>query len=1726
MAASRARQANEWPAPTETYPWKAMPDATASPYATGGGGVTFERRVAATYLALMLTGEGAPELGEGCQVSAVGFQQAPQVAVDDLMIQASRATDGTPVLELALGVRRAPKIMASDEDTQNLVTAFVRAVLATPADRVERRFALSVAGPQTHARQLGQLASEAAKQMDPPSFFALLRTPKKFRKGLVDRLGHFEKLVASALATLGVSKVDQALVERRTWELLSRLVVLMPRLEDPDTSEWAGTVNRLVTIARGKDLQGARHLADRLEALAAQFSPAAATVDLTLLRREVHTLLELPQWRHSKGWDLVEHLQAQAFAAVRSDIGLADSAGALHLDRTTEGQAVIAAIRSATGTVVHGVSGVGKSALVLHEVRSTAMNSDDTQVVCFNLRQLPEDSFSFVAALGAPLEVLLRELSAPNRFLVIDGADAATERKADTFRYLVRAARESALRVIAITSTENLQLVHDALVEELRDTVSDQEINGLSEGDLAKIAIAFPALARLIDQPRRPALLQRLVVIDLLVRSQTTAVPLSDVDAMQEIWNGLVRRHERTDRGLPDARAQVLLRLAAWELSSTQDQLAVTLDPNALAGLQQDGLLRRPTENPWQILPEFAHDELRRFAAARVLLADGDPAAALRSAGCPRWALSSARLACQAMLGATAGPGVQLTTVQTAFDALAADYGARWGDVPGEALLTVTDASRLLTDAWPDLTAGDASGLSRLLRLASQHHQKNGLVDAVVVAPLVRLLLNEESPWWWGKDVANLFRDWLFALVAQDAPAGHPLRETLRQRLVAICAAGDRELREQQERAAAAQPTRTPEEVAADEEFETRQNVLRSRFGDRPLRKRPEIPHEFIDDVVLELLALLGRDLGEDGEQILRRVAQDAPWHLAPALEEVGTGRALASYGHGLLADLVHAYYLDEEEIGGGVHEEGIRHHHWRGRVAPLAAWYRGPFMALFQGDLLGGIRVLNQLLNHASLARARTLASLGSPFYEISDEALAAYRTELAVSGARRIYVGDYHVWVWYRGTGVGPYPCMSALQALERVCDQLIAAGVSLERLVPLLLVGCESLAMPGFVVGLLVRHLEKADALLDPFLAEPAIWQFEFGRLSLESTGLAASSDGLVSPDRRKWTFREAATWLVIHADATRAEQLRAVGSQLVAAAEQQDQKHSSELRAADASDVHTGDASVTLTTLARNWASALDIESYRAYTEGGSTYVHHVPPDDVQAALLPGNEELQRVQEAIRIQARYVIRDQNRPDSGEIDQAELLQDLRTAKELLEDPPARSPLSASDAPIAVAAKALEAILVRGMELPHDLIAFSTRAVLAVAEGTSYSENLDWEEAFYPLGADRIAARALPVLLLPSAAELRRHCATVDRTGDDRVLSACRRAARSLPHETRLNFGMGLDAVWNASCTKGLCHHEMAFDLAVDSMRDCVLGDWDVESQTRAIESLGDPVDELLAAVEDRALYIPRLSAAIRALGAAVHHDICIRERAHRILQALLLAQRRGIIAHENNDERGNHTIVAARALLSLASAADEQPLFDHITAFADKATRLDTLLRALAAVAEENEAMASTARRVWPDIVRRVLALKRAGHDPFDDRYFGSAALAALMPTPTPEVAFMCRELESTPLTWADVQGWRSCIDAWVPVASGRPMCVDSLIWLVQSMPLSDQVHVGLPWIASMVLTNVEACARQSYLLSKWLISIRATAAESKGQVTWFQVVDALVVAGNTELAGYSE
>lgn len=1707
----------------------------ASPYATGSGGVTFERKVAAQYLARLLLGDTSTEFGEGRRVFSVAFQQTPNHPVDDLLIRAALPEELEPSLTLALEIRRSVYLVRSNERAQRLILKFIRSMMNPPTDGTEYRLGLVVSGQDRYAEQLSVLAGHAAAQMDAPGFFDLIHTPGRFANSIRSRLTQLEKLVKKALEDLDGEETSTIAVQQRTWELLSMLTVLMPRLEPPDDTDWSRLANSLTPLVPDADVSASLLLRDRLIALASQYSPIAAQVDLTILRRDAHMLLDHTVRRHRQGWEALNSLNQMALRELRGEICLDDVSRHVRLDRSVAVKELVDTVSNAEAVVVSGESGVGKSALTVLGLHAAAgADPNNLQALCINLRHIPALAVQLESTLCYSISTLLCELSAPQRVLVIDGADAATEDKHDAFRYLVGAARDSSVKVMAVTSSNSKQVVADTLNEHFPGNIDEYVVPQLSDAEIDEIVTVFPELRNLGSNPRSRELLRRLVVVDLLVRGRVSGVPLTDADAMSEVWSGLVRRRGRTDRGFPQAREFALLRIAESELTGSDRLDALSgIDSTALDGLTRDGLLRDSTENPFAIGPVFAHDEIRRYAVARYLLAGDDPVARLLQAGAPRWCLSAATIACQVQLVHPVTPSLPLSSrfaaIQESYDSVVnAGHGARWGDVPGEALLKLADPGVVLREAWPEMRADDSGGLKQFARLVDQRLRgENGLVDCVAVEPIIVLLLEEESPWRSADYVKKLLRDWLRGHVVANTGDGHTLRRRLCNRIVEACKAADQRAETEREEAAAALAARTPEEVERDRLYEERNSVFFTTigYGGQPSRQRPDVPHEVKDKTVVELLALLGPDLSEEGEAILCRIARDAPSWLAPAVEEFLTGRALASYRPDLLAQLTEAYYIDDLPVRFTVFQHGIRSHRARSfGVFDQFGRHRGPFWPLLHADFRNGVRVINRMLNHASRVRAQIASGRDQGDQRLSAADIGQYATELRITGSPKLYIGDQQVWLWYRGTGVGPYPCFSALQALEKECDHLIEHGALISTLVPILLEECESLAMISLVVALIVRHLEGAANMLDPYLTEPLIWEFEFARLVSESSGLAASSEGIKNAERRKWSLREAAMLMVARAGGERTEELRSLGETLIENA----RRSIESARGSQPSEVGAiSEIAEQYIAKVRSLASCLDRDRYEAHETEDGLYLQATPPQDVVESLQNVNEELELAAAGTRLMVRYHIAPRQGRDEV-LEPGEIVADIATAREFYENPPDLE--NAWNTPALVAAAALKAHILDGVVLPEEALLFVVETLLSIAESDAVPEELGLENDFFEMGAGRSAAKALPLFLLPAAAQLRDLC---DKQGQHKFLARAVGAGLNLARvpikEVRMNLAQGLDHVWETPCAEsGRCHHEFGWQFAVESIRYCALSTRDPNSMDRSVLALNNPLANSLDSLDSDSIILSRLDAAIRALARAATANTCVSLQARGLLSHLLSAHRRALLDPQRSDDpdsRSTHSVVSARALLTLASGGNPEAILEHIDAYAENSVLLGKFVSALCAAGEESEYLAESARQVWPRVIRHVLELNGSVRSLLGHAHHGETTLAALIPKAAFEYRYLYREVVDKPIEWWDPRDLIDEVEAWLELAAGSGVCVDQLIGFLSVLEPADQVRLGLKWLTTIVVGDAERASRTN-LLPTWLIEMRPTAADTRFLPLWQELVDILVVQGVSKLAPYSE
>jgi hypothetical protein len=1708
-----------------------MPDGTdetrntASPYSTGGGGTRFEHRLGTVFLVRLLTAQPVLELGEQAP-DRVAFQQSPATSVDDLVV-ASSAEGGTSI-RLEIAVRRAPKFIRSDKKTNELVAALVRADLDAERDSdplVERRLAVAVSGRQTHAQEIAELAVAARGQSAAGEFVDLIRTPGKFATRR--RLDHLLDMVAAALVEIADENAGTR--EHRCWSLLRRLWIMQVDLEVGHEDDWTRLVGDLKSAALDRSDGAAVALRNRLEQLSAELARNAGAVDNAALRRRLHGDILADAHVAPVGWTRLLALDEQArYAVARSLISAGSTA--LTLPRRVIREGLGSAISAEGDLIVKGDSGVGKSAVVMDAIEPDQLG-DNRQAIALNLRHLPTNQLELLALLSAPIDELFSRLTAPDRLLVIDSAEGAAEGHGEVFSYLLRSARNAGLKVIAVAATEGAGAATQLM---LCSATAPREfvVPGLDDEELATASAHIPVLQRLVDNPRARELLRRPIVIDLLARADDPGLPLSEAQALDHIWHHLVRNGNRHGLGAPGAREQVMLRLAAHAVRKGDvDDLLARLDHAAVDGLRRSGLLLPASRLPWERIPEFKHDLLRAYSVARLLLEQRDPAAALTAIGAPRWTLASARLACEIVLSAPDEPSHpragRFAYLETGFDAIAsAGGGERWSDVPTEALLAVPDPADLLKHAWPTLLRDKAEGLSRLVRILHGRHQRTGILDAIIAEPVISELLEVGTPPTLADQVAELIRDWLRAHVLQGTPSGQATRIALRDTILDQCAENERVLDEQEAARQAALAARTAEEIAADEERRKKFAAISSVPMSRRRRQRPEPtrhrPHQWIHDAQVEHLALLGADLGPGAEAILRRIAEDEPHSLDHAVEPLLAGHSLATYNPELLIDLAAAYYIEDEDDdddgwgwSGGLHDEGIRHHRFGGLGSPLASFTHGPFLALFRAEYRGGVVLLKRMLDHAARHRVRTLSNLG--YGELAEEDRPGMRHVLSLTGEPREYTGDSHVWLWYRGTGVGPYPCMSALQALEFVTEEYIRAGVPPHALTAIMLEGAHSLAMPALALGVLVRHLEVAGDAIDPYLVEPTVWRLEFSRaINDQTSGLAARIPELPNPERRGWSLREVSMMLTLHATGDRIAHLKSLGEQLLANAR------------AEVSDESSDGASEHLAAV-RNWGASLDRSAYEVKQVDDHVLIQQAVDPEVERVLGEPNADLRRTNDAVGLTVRHAHVRDNGGRAPDVGSEALSADLALARELLEDPP-RSVGFSADGPVAAAASAVELHLTGRAIVSDDDLAWSATVLLQVAAGIAEDADDPFDDSFFSQGADRSAARALPFLLLPAARELRAALGVHGSDDVDELIKlSCAVSVRGAS-ETRLAYARALDAVWAAPCDTahltGRCHHCIALDLVTESFLDSAVGPWDSEVHRRSIVTLDPPAATSLDALNGDDIYARRLTPALRATGAAAISSACCQDDARTALRSLLAAHQRAMLAYEHGYHHSqSDSLVAARAALWQAIDDRDDVVLQYVRSYIENPRVLAEALQAIAAAAEERADAGEHARRLWPRIMDLVLDAAEANPQIFAERTWGDYAEADLIPNPAAEWGYLTIELAGEPYRWRNLLSWAQQVDRWLGAITRSRMSIDHLVVAVRELDVADQIEQGLRWIERIVAESGSNCA-SAFTLPEWLHERRADLVTEDQIARWQRVVDMLVVAGDSRVADLAD
>ncbi|MFE7134015.1 hypothetical protein ACFVIM_24470 [Streptomyces sp. NPDC057638] len=1328
----------------------------------------------------------------------------------------------------------------------------------------------------------------------------------------------------------------------------------------------------------------------------------------------------------------------------------------LRIDRSAAAQRLAALVTDIGpgGTVlVSGEPGTGKSALALRAVDE--LRKQRFTVVAAALPALAGHQYGVREILEGALPAAVD--GGPRRCAVLlDGAEAVQEGLEALAVEAVEATRHCEATLVLVSRDDAVDSLRQAL-EPTGGPVREFTLAPLDDRESAQVLSAAPELARIAQDVRSRWLLGRLTTVDLLLRAARTGARLPDslsceADVYTVVWQALILHGGRSSEGVSgDDRADALVSLAEGRLTARRVRLP---SGRALASLRSAGILAPVGELSAVGAEEyqFTHDVLRDYALARRLLLE-DGLALLEPLG-PRWAVRAARIVCQARLwqrgGGPASFQARWAQLSAWFADLAAVHGARWAEVPWEAVLAAGWCGQAL-EGLTGALVGDPDLLDVLLSCVQLRFGDEGACDPVIAAPVVAWLA-AHTP--------------LFAPTADDEPS--------RREEVAISwLRGIARL----ETAGADVSQYRPVRVLV------RECLLRGegRVGRGVLR--------------LEALGLLGCDLDDRGADTLRAVAATNRRELAPVVDRFDPARALAACDPGLLLRLAAGYYCSEpgSEEGNRRRREVFRgRHEYQGlALRSQAAWYRGPFMALLRASPPHGLALVSALAHDCVYGPVMeywdgvTEWVPGEP-EGTSEPGGQALEADLLGTGVRS-YAGGAGVWGWYQGALNGPQPCVSALMALDLVLHHMIAAGMPLRHAAEFPLRRVGTAAGAGLAYSVLVRHLDSVTDELDDFLAQPLVWSFENQRVTYRALFRSGSPDDLPGDTFLGAQPGQVAMHLVIRAarkgDDEALERLRGVARRL---------------READPGELDA--------VAVGNWADHLDWDRYSIRQEGRAMVIEVLPSPDIVNRI-----ERRRAHSSLQstlhgmITAYKAMTDLWRRAAAAVpeDLGQMALDLRTAREAaknLEDDAGSDEVAvhAVDGLYAVAAGAVMAASV-GHELDGGDLEWAVGLLVhAITDRVPTSA----ADATYPWGGSRMAALVLPRLLLPWPGP------RIAPALAEAAARALRVAACHPVHEVRRYTCDGLAVVWAEPCTAppSSCHHTLAWEAVLEQIllvpsNPLIVPDWYSEEEQEGCAAVqphtacseAGALTADLDAMEDHLIPLDLLFPSVAAVLDAAAGGRCAAPAARALRPAVLNAYIRAACVKQGRFHNLRSDMIAPLAAAVLHASRHEPAVATGmVDQLAYSPAVLGLFLKALKMAATYEPGLVGPLAALWPHAMETALTLPPPTDQTGQAHRGREDLLCELLPEPSPHGSDTRLDsvVQRARANWLSAYPLHEHIEAWILEARGVRRCVDALVGLLKSQPLGFQLDPGLRWARDLSVPLDDAPVSPGFLMPEWL------------------------------------
>jgi len=561
----------------------------SNPFSTGGGGVTFEQRVGAAFVATFLCGAPCPCFHNN-KIESIRFQskQAGH-STDDLLIKTVSAEGA----EAKLLVQIKHRLVATAENSEFKET-IERAwsdYSSAGFDKNDDRIAF-ITGPATartlqHLRGLFDLAKYSASADE---FFAKINNAgfaSKQKQEILQIISGHVKEVSSGATTEDI------------WGFIKCIDFLSYDFDIERSSDEARTL-ALIELNRGDECQeSARALWSQI----ITFSQTANLNSATLTRGNVNQLLPENVSNHLLKNSVIMHSKDIRRLLEHSEVTLdhikTEICDGVTLEREGLIEKSLALLEKSKVLLITSEAGSGKSALAKMLIKRF---EDKTPVLAFRVEEFDHPHLDqALTSMGA--SCTLKDLSTnlgmlPNRVLFIDSIERLLEMDhQEAFSQLIKLSSQDEKTLLVMTCRSYAETTIQQILCAQQLVYSLLRVPGLNEDEIREVCKKIPTLKTVTLTPTLKEIFKNPFFLSMAARSLPESVEGlgEDTDAIRQVmWSEIIRYPKNNKDGLPERREKLFCEIAVERAKTMQPYVHVdVVDHAAMAALLSDNVIEK-----------------------------------------------------------------------------------------------------------------------------------------------------------------------------------------------------------------------------------------------------------------------------------------------------------------------------------------------------------------------------------------------------------------------------------------------------------------------------------------------------------------------------------------------------------------------------------------------------------------------------------------------------------------------------------------------------------------------------------------------------------------------------------------------------------------------------------------------------------------------------------------------------------------------------------------------------------------------------------------------------------------------------------------------------------------------------------------------------------------------------------------------------------------------------